>query len=140
MDDISLVKSVLDLTSLNILDSLYNVHCNCTSLWIWHKSLRTKYTSETSNNAHHVRCSDNYIEIKPSFILDLWNELIATSVISACSKCLINIVTLSENKNLYSLTCSVRKNNGTTYLLICMTSINTKSDVCFDCLIELCIC
>ena len=36
MDNVCLIKSVLDLTSFDFLDSFCNVHCYCTSLRVWH--------------------------------------------------------------------------------------------------------
>ena len=44
---------------------------------------------------------------------------------------------LANTNTLYSLTCSVWKNNSSSDLLLSVTSITTCSDMCFDCLVEL---
>ena len=58
---------------------------------------------------------------------DVCNDAKETAgVISACSKCLFNLISLGKYENLYCLSCSMRKYNSTTNLLVCVTSINTK--------------
>ena len=140
MDNICLVQSVLNLTSLDIVDCFCNVHCYCTSLRVWHKTLRSEYTSETSNNTHHVRCSNYNIKVKPSFILDLRDKLVSAYKISSCCFCFFCLCILCEYKDTNFLSCSVRKNYSTTDLLICVTSVTTCSDMSFDCLIKFCCC
>ena len=58
------------------------------------------------------------------------------SKISACILSFRNLVSLCENKNSYSLTCSVGKNYSSTDLLVCMTSVAACSDMCVYSLIK----
>ena len=87
MDNVCLIKSVLNLTGFDFLNRFCNVHCYCTSFRVWHKTFWSKYTSKTSNNTHHIWCSNNYIKLKPVLVLDLWNQLFAANKICSSSFC-----------------------------------------------------
>ena len=140
MDNVCLVQSVLNLTSFDIVDSFCNVHCYCTSLRVWHKSFRSEYTSKTSNNTHHIRCSNYNVEVKPSLVLNLRDQFVSSNKVSACCFCFLCLSVLSEHKDANLLTCSVWKNYSTTDLLISVTSVTTCSDMSLDCLVKLCCC
>ena len=140
MDDISLIKSVLDLTGFDIINSLCNIHCYCAGLGVGHKSLRSENLTKTTYNAHHVRSCNYYVEIKPSVILDLRDELLASNVICTCCLCLGNLVALCKYKYTNLLTCSVRENYSAADLLLCMSSVTTCTDVYFYGLIKFCCC
>src|SRR5699024_5135731 len=140
MDNVCLVKSVLDLTCFDLIDSLCYIHCNCSGFRVRHETFGSEHTSETSYNAHHIRCCNNYVEIKPSFILDSRDQVISAYKISSCCFCFLSLCVLSEHKDADFLTCSVRKYNRTTDLLICVTSVTACSDVSLDRLVKLCYC
>src|SRR5699024_7334281 len=99
---------------------------------------RSENTSQTTNNTHHIRSCNYYVKIQPSFVLDLRDQFFCSYVVSACCLCLICLSILSEYQYTYSLTCSVRKYNGTTDLLLCVTSVTACSDMSFDGLVEFC--
>ena len=138
MDNVCLVKTVLDLTSLDLLDSLGHIHGYGSGLRVRHQALGSKYTAQTSYNAHHIRCSDYYIEIQPAFVLDLRNQLLSSNEVCACSQSLVSLCVLCEYQHACSLSCSVGKNYSAADLLICVTSVAAGADVSLDGLIEFC--
>ena len=140
MDNVCLVKSVLNLTSFDILDCFCNVHCYCTSLRVRHETFRSKYSSETSNNTHHIWCSYNYVEFEPVLVLDLWNELVSTYEICSSSFSFLSFSVFSKYKDTNLFTCSVWQYNCSTNLLVSVTSVTTCSDMSLDCLIKFCYC
>src|SRR5699024_3421530 len=140
MDNVCLVKSVLDLTGFDLAYRLCHIHCNCSGFRVRHETFWSEYTSETSYNAHHIRCCNNYVEVKPSFILDLRDQLVSSYKISSCCFCFLSLCVLCKYKDADFLTCSVWKYNRTTDLLICVTSVTTCSDMSLDRLVKLCYC
>ena len=140
MNNVCFVQTIFDLTCFNVINSLCNIHCNSSCFRVWHQAFWSEYTSETTNNTHHIRSSYNYVKLKPSFVLDLRNEFLAANIISTSCFCFCNFIAFCKYKNANFLTCSVRQYNCTTYLLVCMTSIYTKTDMSFNCFIEFCNC
>ena len=138
MDNISLIKSVLDLTSFDILNRLSNIHRYSSRLRVWHKSFWTKNTSETSYNAHHIRCGNNYIELEPVLILDLRDQFFAANVVRSSSLCLICLCVFREYQDTYLFTSSVGKNNRSSDLLVRVTSVTSGSDMRLDSLVKFC--
>ncbi len=137
MNDVCLVQSVFNLTSLDIVHCLRHVHRNGTSLRVRHQALRSKDTAQTSDNAHHIRCRHYYVEIKPAFVLDLRNELLCSYKLSACSSRLICLGILCKYQYTHLLTSTVRQYNRATDLLVCVTSVTACSDMNFDGLVKL---
>lgn len=140
MDNVCFVQSVLNLTSFDIVDCFCYVHCNCSGFRVWHQTFWSKYTSETSNNTHHVRCSNNNIEFKPSFVLDLWNQILCSYVICSGCFCFFCFCIFCKYKDTNFFTSSVRKHYCSTDLLVSVTSVTTCSDVSFDCLVKFSYC
>ena len=140
MDNICFIQTILDFTCFNIINSLCNIHCNRTGFWVWHQAFWSEDTSQTTNYAHHVRCCYYNVKIEPSLILDSWNEFFATNEICTCCFCFCHFITFSEYKNTNCFTSTVRQNNGTTYLLVSMTAIYTKTDMSFYGFIKFCNC
>ncbi len=136
MDDIGFVKTILNLTCFDIMNRFCNVHSYSSGFRVWHKTFWSKYTTKTSYNAHHVRCSNNDVEIKPSFVLDLRNKVLSSYEFCACSFCFLSFCISCKYKNTNLFTGSVRQNNSSTNLLICMTSIAACTDVSFDSLVK----
>ena len=140
MDDVGLVQSVLDLTCFDIVDCLGNIHRDGTGLGVRHKAFRSEDTAETTDNAHHIRCGNDYVEIKPAVVLDTGKELLAADVISACCLCLIQLRTLCEYEHANLLAGAGGKDYCATDLLICMTSVAACTDVDLNSLIKFCSC
>ena len=140
MDDVGLVETILDLTSLSLCNSLCYVRSYSTSLRVRHQSTGTKHLTETTNQTHHIRGCDNYVEIHPVFLGDLVNQVLTADIVCACSLSCLILVFLAEYADTYLLTSTVRQNNCTTNLLVSVTGVNAQTDVCFDGLIELCLC
>ena len=137
MDDVGLVQSVLDLTGFDILDCLCDIHGNCAGLGVGHQTLRTKDTAETTDNAHHIGCSDYYVEIQPAFILDSGKELLAADEISACFLCLIQLRALCEYQDSDLLADTCGQNYRAADLLVSVTAVAACTNVDLNSLIKL---
>ena len=137
MDDVGLVETVLDLTSLGLLNSLGNVHRYGTSLRVRHQALRTKHAAQTAYNAHHVRGSDNYVELKEVLLLDALHQVLCTNDVCACSQSLVSLCALSEYSNANLLAGAVGQNDSAANLLVSVTGVNAQLYVQLDGLIEL---
>ena len=136
MDDVALVKTILDLTGFDFLDCLSDIHGNCSGLRVRHEAFRAKDTAETTDNAHHIRCSDDNVEIEPVLFLDLCYEIHLADIICPGFSCLISLCALGKYEDAHRLACAVRKHDSATDLLISMTSVAACTDVSFDCLIK----
>ena len=137
VDDVGLVETVLDLTGFNFLDGSGDVGGHSASLGRRHEALRAENLTETTDDTHHIRGSNDDIEIKPVFLLDLLNELHAACEVSAGLLGLVEFCVLGEHENLAGLAGAVRENDGTANLLVSMTGINAEFDMNFNSLVEL---
>ena len=137
MDDVRLIQTVLNLTGFDIVDCFCYVHRNCASLRVRHQALRAKHTTQTANNAHHVRRSNCNVKTKPVFILDLRNQILCSYEIRAGCKSLFSLVALREYQNTNCFACAVWKNNGATHLLISMSAVNAQTNMRFYCCVKL---
>ena len=140
VDNVGLVETVLDLTSLSLSYSLCNVRSNGSCLRRRHQALRSENLTELTDNAHHVGRCDNNVELEPVLGLDLLNEILSAYVVSASCLCSLSLIATSENESSNGLTGSVRKNDSTSNLLISVTGVNTETDVNLNGLIKLCFC
>ena len=72
MDDVGLVQTVLDLTSIDFLNFSTLVGGNSTSLGGGHQTLGTQNLTQTTNQSHHVRGSDNIERMRQGESDILW--------------------------------------------------------------------
>ena len=100
MNDTTLVNLEVNLTLLNLLNSLGYVHSNGARLGVRHKTTRTEDTAERAKLTHASRLGDDNINVGPTF-LDLLDVLIKTYIVSTCclSSCLLVGGTESEHAN-----------------------------------------
>ena len=66
------------------------------------------------------------------FLLDLFNELHAAGVISACCEGFVELRVLGEHENLAGLAGAVRENDRAADLLVSVTGVNAELDVDFN--------
>ena len=92
MNDVGLVQSVLDLTGFDVGDGLGHVHGNRTGLGVGHQALGTQNTAQTADHTHHIGGSHNHIEIKPAFLLNAGNQLLAAYATGKENKELMSIL------------------------------------------------
>src|SRR5699024_6251839 len=140
MDNVCFVKSVLDLTSLDILDRFCYVHGYRSGFRIRHQALRSKYTSETSNDSHHVRGSYYYVELEPVLVLDLRSQPISAYIVCSSCLCFLTFCTFCKYKDTHLLPSAVRQYNCPPDLLITVTSVTSGSDMSLDRLIKFSYC
>ena len=139
MDDVGLVETVLDLTGFDFLDSGGDVGGHGAGLGGGHEALRAKNLTKTTDDTHHVGGSDDNVKVEPVFLLDLFHELHAAGVVSACCEGFVELRVLGEHENLAGLAGAVRKNDRAADLLVSVTGVNAELDMNFDSLVELCL-
>ena len=137
MDDVGLVQTVLDLTSLGLLDSLGNVHRNRTSLRVRHQALRTEHAAQTADNAHDVRGRDNNVELEEVFLLDALHQVLSAYDVSAGSQRLVSLRALGEHRYADVLAGAVGQYDRAADLLVSVTGVNAQLNVQLNGLVEL---
>ena len=80
------------------------------------------------------------VEIHPVFLHDSVNEILSANVISSGSLSSLVLIFLTENENLNVFTCTVRKYNSASDLLISVSGVNAETDVSFNGFIKLSLC
>ena len=138
MNDVCLIQTVFDLTCFDVVDCFCNIHGYCACLGVGHQAFRTQHTTQTANNAHHIGSCYCNVETEPVFILNLRNQILCAYEIRTCCKCFFSLCTLCEYQYTNCFTCTVRKNYGTTNLLISMSAVNTQTNMCFYCSVKFC--
>ena len=136
MDNVGLVESVLNLTGFDVIDGLGNVHGYGSGLGVGHKALGAKYAAQTAYNAHHVRSCHNYVKVQPALVLDLRDQLLSAYIVCACSLSLVGLRSLCEYQNTNYLAGAVRQHDGSTDLLVSVTSVTACSDMGFYSLVK----
>ena len=100
-------------------------------------SLRTEHLTETADNTHHVRGSDDDVEVEPVFLLDLLDEVHLADIVSAGSLGSLSLVALGEDENADVLAGAVGEDDGAADLLVSVTGVDAQLDVQLDGLVEL---
>ena len=139
MADTKTVCTILNTTSLELVNHLCNIHGNGAELRVRHKATRTKNTTKTANLTHHLRGCDCCVKVKHA-LLDLCDELVATDDVSASCLSLAGLLALCEDCNANGLTSAVRQRNGTANVLVSLTSIDTKANCYLNGLVKLSSC
>src|SRR5699024_10699055 len=71
------IDTELDPATLDVTDSLGNIHSHGAGLRVWHQTSRTQHPAQPANLAHEVWSGHYRIEIKPT-AADLLDQIIAT--------------------------------------------------------------
>jgi len=137
VDDVGLVQTVLDLTSLDFLDSSADIGGHGAGLGGGHQTLGAQNLTQTANDTHHVGGSDDHVELEPVLLGDLLNQLHAANIVSAGSLSVLDLGVLGEDQNAAGLTGAVGQNDCATDLLVSVTGVNAQLDVQLDGLVEL---
>ena len=139
MDDVGLVQAVFDLTGLGFGNSLRHVGGHGTSLGRGHQATGAQDFTQTANHAHHIRGSNDHVEIHPAFALDLLHIFVASGEVCASSQSSVYVVALAESQNPNGFTGAVRQNHGAANLLVSVTRVNAQTDVELYGFVELCL-
>ena len=140
MDNVGLIKAVLNLTSLCLCNSLCNVRRYGASLRAWHQAARAKHFTETTDQAHHIGRSNRHVKIHPAFALNLGNQFLRADKLRACLLRCFCIVALSEHSNTHGFTRSVGQYDRAANLLIRMAGVNAQANVGFHSFIKFSCC
>ena len=137
MADVGLIDTIFNLTGFNIGDCLGNIHGDGSALGVRHQALRTKNTTDTTDNAHHIGGSYADIESKPVLGLDLLDHILIAYEISACFECFTSLITLCKDENANGLAGTVGENDCAADLLVSVTGVNAQTDMSFNGFVEL---
>ena len=146
MNDTSLINLEVNLTLLNLLNSLSDIHCHSTTLRVRHQTTGTEETAQRTNLTHARRHSDDDIDISPA-TFDLLNILIETSIVSTSCLSSLFLIWCTQSKHANCLTSSVRQRHHAANHLVSLTGINAQANIhiyrsiklcCRDLLYELC--
>src|SRR5574344_2349849 len=124
MDNTSLINLKVNLTLLNFLYCLSNIHSYSATLRVRHQTTRTEYTTQRTNLTHTRRHCDDDINICPT-TLNLLNVFVKTYIISACFLSSSFLIRSTECEHTSNLACSVWQSNNATNHLVSLTWINT---------------
>ena len=80
MDDVLLVQTVLDLTSLGLGNSLAQVGSNGAGLGVRHQAAGAQDLTETANAAHHIRGGNQNVEVQVA-AGDLGDQIVITDLL-----------------------------------------------------------
>ena len=127
--DVGLIDTIFNLTGFNIGDCLGNIHGDGSALGVRHQALRTKNTTDTTDNAHHIGGSYADIESKPVLGLDLLDHILIAYEISACFECFTSLITLCKDENANGLAGTVGENHCAAALLLTATEGNAQKDM-----------
>ena len=94
---------------------------------------------KTADNAHHIRGSDDNVEIKPVFLLDALDEVGVADILGAGLTGGSRAVVLCENEDADGLAGAVGENDGAANLLVGVTGVDAELNMDFDSLVEFCL-
>ena len=137
VDDVGLIETVLDLTSLDLLNGSGHIGGHGASLGGGHQAFGAQDLTETADNTHHIGGSNDDVEIEPVLLGDLLHQLHAADIVSASLFGLVHLGVLGEHQNLAGLAGTVGQNDGTADLLVSVTGVNAELDVDLDGLVKL---
>ena len=136
MDDVLLVQTVLDLTSLSLADSLAQIGSHSAGLGVGHQATGAQNLTQTANAAHHIGGSHDDVKIHEA-AGDLCDQLVIANDISASSLGSSSCGALSNSADADGLAGAVGQNDSAADLLVSVTAINAQTDVQLDSLVEL---
>ena len=136
MDDVLLVQTVLDLTSLGLGNCLAQIGSDSAGLGVGHQAAGTQHLTETANAAHHVGGGDDDVEVHEA-AGDLCDQLIITDNISAGCLSSSGSSALSDGADADGLAGAVGQDDSAADLLVSVAAINAQTDVQLDGLVEL---
>ena len=136
MDDVLLVQTVLDLTSLGLGNSLAQVRSNGAGLGVRHQAAGAQDLTETANAAHHIGSGHDDVEIHEA-AGDLCDQLVITDDISASSLSSSSSGALGDCADADGLAGAVGQNDSAADLLVSVTAVNAQTDVQLNSLVEL---
>ena len=136
MADAVTVGTILDTTSLELLDHAGDVHGDGAELGVRHEATGTKDTAKTANLAHHVGRSDACVKVDVAS-LDLSNQVVGADDLSASSLGLTSLLALGEDGDAHVLADAVGQGDGATDVLVGLTGVDAQADGALDGLVKL---
>ena len=135
MNDTGLFDAELNSATLGVVNCGLDVRSYRTDLRVRHQAARAENLTETTDERHHVRCSNDCIEVDLA-ALDFLDEFFCTN--DVCTSCLgfFSLVTTCEHGNADSLARTVRQNAHAADHLVSVTRVNTQIHGDFDGFIE----
>ena len=126
VNDTVLVNLEVDLTLLNLLDSLGYVDGHSAALGVRHEATRTEYTAEGTDLTHDSGLGDDDINVGPS-ALDFLNILIEANIVGSggLGGCLC--VRVAEHEHAHLLAGTIGECYHATYHLVSLTGVYAET-------------
>ena len=110
MNDAGLVGTVLDLTSLGVLDGGGDIHSHGADLRVRHQTARTEDLAKLANDLHGIRRGDDDVEVQIAG-LDFSGQIVETDDIGASGLGCFSLFALGENSNANGLAGTCRQHH-----------------------------
>jgi hypothetical protein len=111
---------------------------NGTALRIRHQTTRAKDPAQSTDFRHHAANSYGFVELDPTFLLDLLYKIHPTDEVRTGSLSRPCRITLSKHHHSYGFTRTKWQRHRTAHHLICLTRIHTQPEGRLYRFIELC--
>ena len=126
-----LVNAEVDLTALDVANSLRNVHGHGAGLRVRHEVTWAEDLTEAANLTHHVWGSYGCVEVGPA-ALDLLHEVVRADEVCASFTSCVSVRASCEDHNASGLTGAVWEVHGTANHLVCLTWVNREAENSLD--------
>ena len=120
------VNAEVNLTALDVCNSLCNIHGHGTGLGVRHQVTGTQDLTQAADLAHHVGGCNRCVEVGPA-ASDLCDQLVGTNVVSASCLSLSSLGACCDNDHASGLTGAVGQVHGTANHLVCLTGVNGQT-------------
>ena len=128
MNNTGLVYLKVNLTLLNLTDSLGNIHGYSTTLGVRHKTTWTQHTTESTNLTHDGGHGDDDINISPS-TLNLIDIFVKTYIVCTCCLSFSLLVRSTETEHANLLSSTIREGNNAANHLVSLTRVYTETNI-----------
>lgn len=132
----TIIISKLNFSSLVFLDDLGDVRGHGAGSWRGHQATWAEYTTEWSDQSHHVWGRDANVELQPS-VTDFLGQFFLADFIGTGFFSGVGIVALGKDHDPLSPSNSVWQDHGATHDLVSLLGIDPQSHMDFHGLVKL---
>src|SRR6516162_2568315 len=118
MNYTGLIYPIINFTGFYLLDSFGDVEGHGTDPGIRHQSARPENFTNPTDCTHDIRSGNHTVEIKPVFVLDFLDQVLATDEICAGVTCFFLLFTLSQHQHTRDFACAVWQHDGAADILV----------------------
>ena len=120
------VNAEVDLATLDVCNSLCNIHGHGAGLGVRHEVTGTQNLTQATNFTHHIGGCNCSVEVGPA-ACDLSDQLVRTDIVSArCLSC-GSLIASCDNNHASGLTGAIGQVHGAANHLIGFTGVNREA-------------